>query len=117
MARGKKIARRQRSRRVNRWALGIVISVIIIAVAGMIAWLGPQSTGVGGQKITSPEQVQRITPADAKALVDAGSAVLFDTRSDEAYQAKHIVGALSFPEAEQETLVGMLPADKTLIFY
>jgi rhodanese-related sulfurtransferase len=61
--------------------------------------------------------VQRITPAEAKSLLDSGEAVLYDTRSAGAYEALHAAGALSFPEAEAAARVGELPADKSLVFY
>lgn len=61
--------------------------------------------------------VQRITPADAKALLDNGAAVLYDTRSAEAYHTQHAAGALSFPETTMIARYQELPGDKALIFY
>ena len=94
-----------------------IVLVILILAAGVIVAQGLCWKGTFEQAITSPEQVQRIKPAEAKALLDRGEAVLYDTRSFEVYGEKHAVGALSFPEAERETLVDVLPADKALVFY
>ena len=69
------------------------------------------------EAISSPKEVQRIGAMDAKALLDKGEAMLYDVRVPEAYQAKHVVGAISFPEAEVEARFGTLPADKILILY
>jgi len=69
------------------------------------------------QLISSPKDVQRIGATDAKALLDKGEAMLYDVRVPEAYQAKHVVGASSFPEAEVEARFETLPADKILILY
>ena len=77
----------------------------------------PTPNGAGALTITSPGQAQRISGDDAKALLDRGEAVLYDVRVSPAYEAKHVAGAISFPEAELDTLVNTLPADKTLIFY
>jgi hypothetical protein len=64
-----------------------------------------------------PEQVQRISVADAKALVDRGEAVLYDTRLPESFMEKHAAGAVSFPEASLDMLAPTLPSDKALVFY
>lgn len=67
--------------------------------------------------VRSSADVQRITPAEAKALLDAGQAVLYDARSAESYASQHAAGAISFPEEDVEARFGELPTDKTLIFY
>ncbi len=63
------------------------------------------------------KDVQRITLADAKSLLDNGTAVLYDARSARAYSSGHAAGAISLPEAEVVARFGELPADKALIFY
>jgi hypothetical protein len=65
----------------------------------------------------SADGVLRIRPSDAKALIDRGEAVLYDTRSPDAYQDKHALGAVSFVGEDLEGLLGALPSDKVLIFY
>lgn len=67
--------------------------------------------------VQSTGDVQRMTVDEAKALVDAGEAVLYDTRPASSYQANHAAGALSFPELEVASRLGDLPADKALVFY
>lgn len=63
------------------------------------------------------KDVRRITLADAKSLLDKGTAVLVDARSVRAYNSGHAAGAISLPEAEVVARLSELPADKTLIFY
>ncbi len=63
------------------------------------------------------KDVQRITLADAKSLLDNGTAVLYDARSARAYSSKHAAGAISIPEAEVAARFSELPTDKSLIFY
>ncbi|HIP96307.1 MAG TPA: hypothetical protein EYH32_03730 [Anaerolineae bacterium] len=61
--------------------------------------------------------VQRVTPAEAKTLLDSGAAVLYDVRSADAYRTQHAVGAISFPQDTVDARYSTLPTDKTLIFY
>ena len=67
--------------------------------------------------VPTVEDVPRITPAEAKELLDSGMAVLYDTRSEGQYRALHAAGALWFPASEMATRYGELPTDKSLIFY
>jgi len=62
-------------------------------------------------------EVRRVTPEDAKHLVEAGKAVIVDVRSAETYAAEHIAGALSFPEGEILNRKAELPKDKLVIAY
>ncbi len=50
--------------------------------------------------VATPGEVQRVTPEEAKAAFDSGSAVFLDVRSHTAYVQSHIPGALSIPLAE-----------------
>ena len=61
--------------------------------------------------------VRRIGPEQLKEMLDAGSAVLYDTRPKTAYDAEHITGAISMPFEEVSKRAGELPQDKTLVFY
>jgi rhodanese-related sulfurtransferase len=67
--------------------------------------------------VFSVEDIQRLMPAEAKALVDSGGAVLYDVRSGAQYQAQHAAGALSFPGASAGARYSELPADRSLVFY
>lgn len=77
----------------------------------------PPATVTPEAGLTTAKSVQRITPAEAKELLDSGSAVLYDVRSAKAYRSKHAAGAISFPEAEVAARFSELPTDKVLIFY
>jgi hypothetical protein len=61
--------------------------------------------------------VQRIAVAEARTLLDAGQAVLYDTRSAQSYRTLHAAGAISLPESEAPGRVDELPTDQALIFY
>jgi flagellar basal body L-ring protein FlgH len=61
--------------------------------------------------------VQRITVAEAKDLMDQGLALLYDVRSASSYGDVHAAGAFSFPDSQAAAHLGELPADQQLIFY
>jgi PBP1b-binding outer membrane lipoprotein LpoB len=77
----------------------------------------PEPPTAAAGELTSSDDVQRIGLAEAKALLDAGQAVLYDVRTAESYQASHAAGALSLPYSEIESLLPTLPRDKILILY
>ena len=82
----------------------------------------PEAT-TSSETSTSPDasrpsgEIQRIGPAEAKALLDGGEALLYDARARSAYDAKHAVGALPLPGGELDALIGEVPKDKLLILY
>ena len=61
--------------------------------------------------------VRRVTPAEAKAAVDKGQAVLVDVRGEDSYKAGHVKGALWIPVNEIGARAGELPRGKTIITY
>lgn len=73
----------------------------------------------GSMAVSSPGDVQRISPERARALLEEGKAVLYDTRSAEAYRAQHAEGAVSFPEEDVAGRFDELPDEEemALIFY
>ncbi|MFW6115879.1 MAG: rhodanese-like domain-containing protein [Chloroflexota bacterium] len=87
--------------------------VTLASLAVLLAGCGAANSGV-----TSADDVQRISPQDARALLEEGRAVLYDVRSADAYRIQHAAGALSFPEEEVTERVDQLPDDgRALIFY
>ena len=79
--------------------------------------LPPATFTVAPSAIRSAADVQRITPAEAKTLLDEGQAVLYDVRSAGSYHTQYAAGAVSFPEADVSARFGELPTDQELIFY
>ena len=113
------------------WAGGlVVVALVVVAVATLtrskavappkiasVVTPAKVASGVASANIASADQVQRITATEAKALLDRGEALIYDTRSAESYQAKHIPQAHSLPEGDVTKLANTLPKDKALIFY
>lgn len=105
------------NKRTCRLDLIVLIGVgIALLIVGAAAWQ-IVSASRGGKTLTTEAQVQRISPAEAAAMIGEGKAVLYDVRSREAYAAKHAVGAQPLPESELDSLVASLPKDKVLILY
>ena len=63
------------------------------------------------------EEARRVNVDELKKLLDAGKAVVYDTRPKAAYDTEHIKGALSMPSDQVAAHVDELPKDKTIVFY
>ncbi|HET9587802.1 MAG TPA: rhodanese-like domain-containing protein [Anaerolineales bacterium] len=57
-------------------------------------------------------EVPRVTVEEAKAALDSGAAIVVDVRSEGAYEASHIPGAIPIPLGEFETNPAGLGLDK-----
>jgi hypothetical protein len=122
-ARRREIRRRQEIK--HRWqsrlvTVGIVALVVLVVGGFVYAAARPilvQAIPSIPLVVRSPDDVLRISPAKAKALVDDGTAVLYDTRPTDQYRSLHAAGAVSFPEDEAAARFDELPDDRDLIFY
>ena len=65
----------------------------------------------------SEAEVPRVTVAEAKAAVDAGTAVIVDVRDGGSYEASRIKGALHIPVNLIESRLTELPRDKRILTY
>ena len=93
--------------------------LVIIAVAILIVQTGAQQTAAvptNDPNLPYPH-INRISPKDAKAAQDAKKAVILDVRAAEAYDAGHIVGAISFPEADLTARLSELDPNQWIITY
>ena len=70
------------------------------------------------RKYANDADVPRISAADAKKDVDAGIAVIVDSRGDGAFLAEHIKGSISVPTAEMlKERLSDIPKGKKIIVY
>jgi hypothetical protein len=104
---------RQRRRQNQLVTFGILAAVVVLLGGLIYAIAGPKTSW----NVRSPDDVARISPARAKSLVDAGEALLVDTRSVGEYQALRAEGAISIPESQAASRAGELPQDQDIIFY
>ena len=67
---------------------------------------------------TTADEVPRITVEELKARLDAGkNVVIVDTRSREAYDSRHIAGAVSIPASELAERYIELPRAAEIVLY
>jgi hypothetical protein len=80
---------------------------------------GSNNLTTEGTPATTEEPAPRMTLEDFKKLYDdpAKRPIIIDVRAKEAYDAGHIEGAISFPEADVDTRVGELPKNKLVVAY
>lgn len=128
--RKKRVGRRRRRRRTQprssflTWLL--VGSLALLVVGGLLLWAEkrPPSTAPGGEEHTAlgeeempyPE-VPRISIEEAKARLEAGTAVVLDVRSAEEYARAHIAGARSLPRDELDERYKELSPEWEIITY
>ena len=61
--------------------------------------------------------VPRISLAETKAKLDAGTILLVDVRPKASYDELHAKGAINIPQDETETRLSELPKDKDIVLY
>ena len=65
----------------------------------------------------SEADVPRVTPAEAKAALDSGKAIIVDVRLKAAYEASHIKGALYIGDIEDSQSNLTVPKTQWIITY
>jgi predicted sulfurtransferase len=100
--------------------------VLLIAIALVLALTGGggAQTQVASAPTDEPEtgnipypSVERIPPEEAHAMVQNGEALIVDVRDRAAFEAGHVAGALSLPEAELSDRLSELPRQQMIITY
>ncbi len=69
------------------------------------------------QKPEPGDGVRRITPAEARAAQEKGTAIIVDVRNSAVYQYGHIAGAILIPFGEIGSRFNELPRNKMIITY
>ncbi len=111
------------------YAAILLISVLVFAACSAASspstGSSSASDSVDSATVTMPEPVEintdddvpRVTPQEAKQLVDSGLAVIVDARAQDAYDAEHIAGALPRPTVPVAQLGEVLDPDQLIITY
>ena len=69
------------------------------------------------RKYATEADVPRISVEEAKKDVDAGIAVIVDSRADSAYKQEHIAGSINIPIGSPAEKFSQLPKNKKIIVY
>jgi predicted sulfurtransferase len=86
-------------------------AVLLLALVSLAAGAAAQEGNAQG------DGVRRVTPAEVRAALEKGEAVIVDVRGSGAYEAGHIKGARSMPTDQLLSRIGELPRDKMVITY
>ena len=120
MSRKVKASRKQRNPIPLLLAIGggilLIITGILVAINNAPAEATPTAAPTV-QASGSNSEITRVSVEDAKAALDAGSAVFVDVRGADVYAMSHIPGALSIPLGELESRLAELNPDQWVITY
>jgi len=95
---------------------GLLLVIAAFLFATQTASPAPTPAAASHEEETYPE-IPRVSLDEAKAALDAGTAVIVDVRSAEAYAGGHIAGAVNVPLAELESRLGELDKAQWIITY
>jgi len=108
----------------NVWPL-ILMIVGVILVGGVFIWyfrsagkpIPATPTSPVLESRINPNDIPRVSLADAKAAFDSKMAVFVDTRDIDSYARSHIPGALSIPASDLLNSLGELNKSDWIITY
>lgn len=94
---------------------GLLLIIAIVLLATQNAPV--PSTAVPAHEEETYPEISRVSLEDAKAALDAGTAIFVDVRGAEAYQASHIAGAVNIPLGELDSRLDELEKAQWIITY
>lgn len=117
--------KRKKTQNTTRIPILFVVAggiLLALAAALMLTQNGSGSTPQPPQAAADHEEetypeIPRVSLEDAKAALDAGTAVFVDVRAAEAYQASHVADSINIPLAELETRLAELDQAQWIITY
>ena len=95
-----------------------VITILLLALSACSAPAAPTTiveviaTPTAAKIPLTEAEVPRISLEQAKAAIESGAAIVVDVRSQDAFNASHIPGAINIQLGEFETNVNNLGLDK-----
>lgn len=93
--------------------------LLLVVAAILLATQNTPSTptpAVSHEEETYPE-IARVSLDEAKSALEAGTAVVVDVRSAEAYQGGHIAGAINIPLSDLTVRLNELDKTQWIITY
>ena len=95
----------------------LIFAAVLLAVQNNNPPIAQSSPVASGHDEETYPEVKRVTLDDAKAALDAKTAVFVDVRGVDAYAMSHVAGSLSIPLADLETRLGELDPNQWIITY
>lgn len=112
----------KRTNKRNNWPLLPIAAGVLLLAAGVISLLTMGSGALPGAAPTATEDitypnVPRVTIEEAKAALDAGTAVFVDVRGPGAFAVGRIPGSILIPVVDFESRVAELDPQDWIITY
>ena len=115
-----------KKRKTNRSPVLLLVAGGFILVTAAIILLSQNTAGqvtqeppvsAGSHEEDTYPNISRVSLDEAKAALDAGTAVFVDVRGVDVYTMNHTAGAVSIPLAELETRLSELDPTQWIITY
>jgi predicted sulfurtransferase len=95
----------------------LLLALVLISVGAPAQQSGSVAMSRPAQNQVPGDGARRITPAEVRAALDNGEAIMVDVRSEAAYGEGHVKGARLIPISELTSRISELPRDKMIITY
>lgn len=101
------------------WRLSVKSRTLFILTLLCVAFSTACQTAATApfKKYADGNDVPKISVADAKKEVDAGTGVIVDSRSEVVYKMEHITGSINIPQGSPKEKYASVPKDKKVIIY
>jgi 3-mercaptopyruvate sulfurtransferase SseA len=109
-----------RNKRKNNALLPVILFalVLVLSIGVMVLTQNLRQAQIASpSEYNSPDQIPRVTAAEAYQAALNGEAVLLDTRAAAQFNAQHVTGAINIPTNEVEARLGELDPDTWYITY
>ena len=104
-----------------RYLINTSAAMLLAVMALAIGAAGQQATGPAtvtpAQNQAPGDGARRITPAEVRAALDKGEAIIVDVRGESSYEAGHVKGAQLIPYSDVVARIDEFPRDKMIITY
>lgn len=94
-----------------------IFSRVLMCVLGVAAFACQQAKLAEYKPYANDNEVPRISVEDAKKEIDAGRAIMVDSRASDAYMREHIAGAVNLAPGSGDDRFSELPKGKKIIVY
>ena len=109
-----------RMRHLISIAAGVVVVLGLLACNSMERHLSSAAPANPASSAASPQQAdgaRRVTTTELKNLMDKGQVFVVDVRTEAAYKAGHIKGAVLIPFKDVGTRIKEFPRDRMIVTY